>query len=99
MEEEVKLYRLPKELKMVRNAEAIKLNGETLDLIKCRAMLCEIYDYVINLLMFEYPSELHNNGGIIDTFKAEYGKLDGELMKVFIKFATANMQDSSFSEI
>ena len=97
--EEVKLYRLSKELEMVRNAESIKIGGETHDLIKCRAMLNEIYDYVVGLIMCEYPSESDNKGGMIDTFKVEYEKIDEELMKVIIKFATANMLDSSFTEI
>lgn len=99
MEEEVKLYRLSKELEMVRNAETIKIGGETLDLIKCRAMLNEIYDYVVSLIIHEYPSELHKKGGIIDTFKGGYGKMDEELVKVIIKFTTANMMDTGFTEI
>ena len=36
---------------------------------------------------------------MIDTFKAEYGKMDEELVKVITKFTTANMMDTDFTEI
>lgn len=96
---ELRKYKMPSINKMVANAESIKISEETMNLIKCRALLSDLFEYVVNSYARVFPNTVDIKEETLDSFKAAHAKLDYEIVGLIRDVVDERTLDSNYTEL
>lgn len=78
---------------------SIGISCQTRNLIKCYAVIDDVYGYVVDAILSVYPESADMQGGILDDFKKAYSSVETELMKLIAIMIEQNMTESKFKEL
>ena len=84
---------------MVANAESIKISEETMNLIKCRALLSDLFEYVVNSYARVFPNTVDIKEETLDSFKDAHAKLDYEIVGLIRDVVDERTLDSNYTEL
>lgn len=96
---ELRKYKMPSINKMVANAESIKISEETMNLIKCRALLSDLFEYVVNSYARVFPNTVDIKEETLDSFKDAHAKLDYEIVGLIRDVVDERTLDSNYTEL
>lgn len=96
---EIEDYKVPSTNEMMSNAENIKISEETKNLIKCRALLSDLYEYVVNSYARVFPDTADIKDETLDNFKDAHDKLDYELMNLIRDVVEERTLNSKYTEL
>uniref|UniRef100_A0AB33JTP6 Uncharacterized protein n=1 Tax=Prevotella sp. GTC17262 TaxID=3236797 RepID=A0AB33JTP6_9BACT len=96
---EFKDYKVPSTNEMMSNAENIKISEETKNLIKCRALLSGLYEYVVNSYAIVFPDTIDIKDETLDKFKDAHNRLDYELLNLIRDVVEERTLDSKYKEL
>lgn len=100
METKIKMELVPTTAgEAVARVEAAKLSDVTKNLIKCRAMVSDLWGYVVTSYTQAYPFADDVNVRALDNFKDLCNQLGNEKTGLIGDVIEANMGDMDFTEI
>ncbi|EEX17261.1 hypothetical protein HMPREF0973_02837 [Prevotella veroralis F0319] len=100
MEADVKMELVPTTAgTAVSRVEAVNLSGVTKNLIKCRAMVSDLWECVVTSYAQTFPETNDVNDNTLDTFKDLCGRLGIEIMNLTSDVMEATILDTNFKEI
>lgn len=83
----------------VARIEAAKLSDVTKNLIKCRAMVSDLWGYVVTSYIQVFPEADKIDDDTLDKFKDLCNQLGNEIITLIGDVMEANMGDMNFTEI
>lgn len=92
-------YKVPSTNELMSNAENIKISEETKNLIKCRALLSDLYGYVVYSYARVFPATADIKDETLDKFKDAHDKLDYELMELIRDVVEERTLNSNYTEL
>ena len=96
---ELREYKVLSINKMVANSESIKISEETMNLIKCRALLSDLFEYVVNSYARVFPDTADIKDETLDSFKDAHAKLDYEIVELIRDVVDERTLDSNYTEL
>lgn len=82
---------------LMTNVENITIGKETLGLIRCRAMLSNVFNEVFYILNEHYYEQTTDE--LTEKFRKKHSDLDDELMKLIMLLIEENSMMSDYKEI
>ena len=83
----------------VARIEAAKLSDVTKNLIKCRAMVSDLWGYVVTSYIQVFPEADKIDDDTLDKFKDLCNQLGNEIITLIGDVMEANMGDMNFTEL
>ena len=100
METKVKMELVPTTAgEAVASIEGAKLSDVTKNLIKCRALVSDLWGYVVTSYIQVFPEADQVNDDTLDNFKDLCGRLGIEIMNLTSDVMEAKVMDTNFEEI
>lgn len=99
MDNKVNEYRVPSVNELMGNAENIKISEDTMNLIKCRALLSDLYEYVVNSYARVFPETADIKNETLDNFKDAHAKLDYEVVGLIRNVVEERTLGSKYTEL
>lgn len=82
-----------------KQAASIGISWQTQNLIKCYAVLDDMFGYVVDTILSVYPESEDMQGGMLDDFKKAHSIAEKELMKLIATMMEQKLSESDFEEI
>ncbi len=92
-------FRVPCETKRVKRVDNMKIGERTKQLIKCRALLSDVFEFVTNIVMEECSNDDNLKEELLQPFYDAHTECDNELMKLISMFVENTMLCKDYRSI